>query len=141
MRNALNVFTMHSVDDARRRAYATLHEFMEASAGIDQLRSSGVNFVCQIRKISAAMHSRLDSHVFRRAFLKQYFMKEVESMTNGALKKARKHKKFKMLHANLALLKEKHINAILDEYFKMCKIVYRTISTIHYTWRLQHNLE
>ena len=140
-RNALNVFAMHGHEDARSRAQATLLEFMDRSAGLEEFRSSAVNFLHQIKKISAVAHGRLNAHDGKKAFLKQYFMREVECMSIGAFKKAKKSKKYKMLHANLDLLKEAQIVAVLAEYFKMCKMVFRAISVIHYTWGQQHNLD
>jgi hypothetical protein len=128
-------------EEARRRAQGTLYEFLIASAGVEEFRSSAVNFLHQIKKISSAMHTRLHTHDAKKTFLKEFFMREVERMKIGSLKKAKKQKKYKMLHANLSLLKENQIIAVLEEYFKMCKMVYRTISVLHYTWGLQHNIE
>ena len=59
-----------------------------------------------IRKIADVMVRRLAAHAQKKQFLLKYFLQEVESMKAGAFKKVKKSKKFKMLHANLSLLKE-----------------------------------
>ena len=94
-----------------------------------------------IRKIADVMVSRLGAHEQKKQFLLKYFMQEVESMKSGAFKKVKKSKKFKMLHANLSLLKEQHIHAVINEYFKMCKMVYRVACALHSAWNIQHNLD
>lgn len=94
-----------------------------------------------IRKIAEVMVARLSAHEQKKEFLLKYFMQEVECMKSGAFKKVKKSKKFKMLHANLSLLKEQHIHAVINEYFKMCKMVYRVACALHSTWNIQHNID
>ena len=45
-----------------------------------------------------------------------------------------KQKKYKQLALNLAAIESKHKDALLKEYFNLCKMIYRIDSLVDYTW-------
>ena len=45
-----------------------------------------------------------------------------------------KQKKYKQLALNLAAIESKHKDALLKEYFNLCKMIYRIASLVDYTW-------
>ena len=52
-----------------------------------------------------------------------------------------KQKKYKSLAMKLACIEQRHKEAILKEYFGMCKMIYRIISVVVYTWDNQEEGE
>ena len=55
-RSALTILTMHTHEETRKKACAAFLEFMTVSAQMEEFRSSTVNFLTQIKKLSSVMH-------------------------------------------------------------------------------------
>ena len=60
-------------------------------------------------------------------------------MTNYFTKKL-KQKKFKTMHSKLVNLQDNQIEGVLNEYFKMCKMIYRIKRLINYVWLLDFDI-
>ena len=49
-------------------------------------------------------------------------------------------KKFKDLYVKLNTLNETKVAAILEEWFVLCKMIFRIKATINYTWGKRHSI-
>ena len=79
------------------------------------------------------MQSRLLQHRLKFDFLQQTFEQELRNMKIFSFKHT-KQKKYKQLALNLAAIESKHKDALLKEYFNLCKMIYRIASLVDYTW-------
>ena len=79
------------------------------------------------------MSERVSSHKLKMQNLSVLFDNELRNMKVFCFSQALK-KKYKTLTFKLSLIQPKHKEALLNEYFEMCKMVYRIRSMVAYTW-------
>lgn len=91
------------------------------------------DFLHGIYKINAQMQNRLKSHKLKMQHLDLLFERELRDMKVHSFKKV-KNKKYKQLTFSLQLVNETKKRALLEQYFNMCKMVYRIRSTVAYYW-------
>ena len=75
----------------------------------------------------------------KKSSLRKLFERERSIMTNYFTKKL-KQKKFKTMHSKLVNLQDNQIEGVLNEYFKMCKMIYRIKRLINYVWLLDFDI-
>ena len=79
------------------------------------------------------MQSRLRQHKLKMIHLDFLFERELNRLRNHAFKNYKK-KKYQILTVKLNSVGENHKNALIREYFSMCKMVYRIRCVVAYMW-------
>lgn len=118
-------------DVTKLRAKKILSKFMASCQRNMTFKLMLNQFLNGIYHIQNQVKSRFEQHKLKKAFLDQMYDSEIRNMKVFSFKHT-KQKKFKTLALKLSEVTRAQKEALLDEYFNLCKIVYRIRSVVSY---------
>lgn len=115
------------------RAKAIFAGFLSKVSQLLAFKRMTYEFLIQIYHISSQMNGRLKQHRLKMQHLDLLFERELFAMKSDAFSNFKK-KRNQILIAKYQNIRPEHKAALLQEYFNMCKMVYRIRNATAYSW-------
>ena len=131
--NSLSAVGMSSNDCVEARAKVIMAAFCQKVNQTLQYKKCAHSFIKSMYMIIRNFKHRKRIHALKMSLLRQLFEREKQAMMFSCQKKA-KIKKFKNLYVKMAQLTDHKVEAVLNEYFLVCKMIYRIKAAINYVW-------
>ena len=133
IRHSANLEAIASQRVIDRRAKSLLSLFLTKCGQTMHFKITTYDFLSNAYRINGQMQSRLKQHRLKMISLDLMFERELNRMQLHAFSNFKK-KKYQALIVKLNLVQSNHKNALLKEYFSMCKMVYRIRCVVAYMW-------
>lgn len=132
-KSTFNFSTQFTYEAIQERAKETMASFLQKCNQVFQFKLQCYDFIKHIVSINTRISERLEQNILKMQHLNFLFERELHDMKVYYYKNYRA-KSNQKLTVKLSAIPLHAKQALLDEYFKMCRLMFKIRSYVNFTW-------